>query len=213
MILLYFFVLFFKFTSAVHASDSLDKLYLNFLSSIEIDSTHEKPICAISRATSDPCVDAQNMVIGSLCTIGVYVICDEPSIKFFGKTINVSKYLDIGEGIAPFMENLTEAEHIFVLYTKKYKQRFEVSDSGVRYEVDQLKNRISNQKEKTAFLNCFLLEGKKEEAIPQCLADFLYADVTENERFSKTIFYLWFLDVLSQKIFKEEEYAEKREKN
>lgn len=213
MILIYFFLIFFQFTYIECASNELDRLYVNFLSTIKIDPTlgERKPVCAISRATADPCVDAQNMVIGSLCAIGAYVICDEPTVKFFGKPIDVSKYLNIGQEINPFMEELADAEHIFALYTKRYKQRFETCNSGVRYEVDRINSRITQERRRSFFINGFLLEGTEQESIPTCLSNLFCATPVDNGHFNKYFFYMWFLDVLSQKIFTGDEYKKKRE--
>ncbi|HCU06636.1 MAG TPA: hypothetical protein DIC42_03530 [Holosporales bacterium] len=178
--------------------EAIDRLYFNFLSTIAF--SEDGPTCGVSKAAKDPCSDSQNLVIAALCATGLKVKNAESNISVFGKQFNLDKSLNVGDNTSPFMDQLVSSQYVFILFTKRFKERSTDPSSGASYEISKLMARLSADPSAISVINGFLLDGRTEESVPDCLADHLYADTTVEGKFNKTLFYTWYLDVLAQKI-------------
>ena len=109
-----------------------------------------------------------------------------------------SENLVVGERIDDFVATIKDESYfVIVLFTPRYKQRWEENGHWIRTEVDCIKERLKKDRK---FYIPILVEGKEEESIPAPLLykddnrtirfNYLYQDMTNPSTFNDDVNYL-----------------------
>ena len=140
--------------------NAIEKAFLQTLQTIKSIVNGQGPNCFISHAWkgSDPGEESGFDLFALklkdyLMQAGIYAFYDEKPLKE-------------GRHTVPFMNQVGRASFILVLFTKDYKDKSELSNTGVYQEVKKIEERLLIGEE---FYIPILLSGEEGDSIPSCL--------------------------------------------
>ena len=169
--------------------NAIEQAFLKTLETIKLAVNGQGPSCFVSHAWkgSEPGEESGFDLFALklkdyLTHAGVYAFYDEKSRKE-------------GQHAVPFMNQIGHSRFILILFTKDYKDKSELPNTGVYQEIKQIEERLRTSDE---FYIPILLSGEEGNSIPSCLdpAGRSYEDFRDlNKLYSK------FFKILKEKLF------------